>query len=59
MTCPRCHGSGLCPVCGGDYERGKEPTVYCTECNEGICPRCKGTGQIEQPKPIPVFFTRR
>ena len=43
--CPRCDGSGDCPVCGGS---GKLNFRDCPQCGgSGECHSCGGTGEIE------------
>ena len=51
--CPRCGGSGNCPVCHGagyTYHEflGKSSKDNCPYCNWGTCSRCNGSGCVSR-----------
>lgn len=48
-----CHGSGKCPICGGDgyMEKRYDPlhNIRCSSCHgNGRCQTCLGTGQCKR-----------
>lgn len=50
-VCPKCHGSGICWVCGGDGIIDYMPpeSQWCAACHgSGKCYKCDGTGLVAQ-----------
>lgn len=51
-VCPKCHGTGSCPVCQGlGYTSNYGYKVLCTGCEKdhnGVCPTCHGKGTIPE-----------
>ncbi len=54
ITCHICHGTGVCPTCGGDkiVDNPYGGSYICTSCDKGRCRRCGGTGKVYGLKSI-------
>lgn len=57
FTCSECNGSGKCWACLG--ENGLDDIDVCSECVNGECDVCNGTGREVEPEPfVPTTTTR-